>query len=416
MNKLAIISVVAFVAAACGGATLEGDHTPTADPSATHTSNPTAAATATSTGAGGCSPGNFETAWPDTDFTKCTVDIGAEIIRGCPGRDCIPALDAEGAVEIPAARGGQAVFVPVSDVDYAAAFPVAYVSIEGEVRGYPLHILTWHEIVNDVVGDVPVVATFCPLCNTAIAYDRQVGGRVLDFGVSGNLRNSDLVMWDRQTESWWQQATGEGIVGTYAGTLLEQIPMPVLSFEDFAAAFPDATILSEDTGFARDYGINPYSGYDRAGSRPFLFTGKIDARLDGLERVLALDRDGQFFAAPYSRLADVRVAHVEFAGRNIVLFWAPGTVSALDQADIESSRDIGTAVPFSPEVEGRELSFTSPEPGVFVDTETSSTWSVAGLALQGPLAGTQLEPVAHTTSFWFAWAAFHPDTVVWEPA
>jgi hypothetical protein len=231
----------------------------------------------------------FQADWPRTDFSQRTVSLN-EVFQGCPGADCIPALDAEGdgVVSIAAPRGGHARFTTIDDVDYEAQLPVAAVEHNGEARAYPLHILTFHEIVNDVLGGDPVAVTFCPLCNTAISFRREVGGDVLDFSVSGLLRNSDLVMYDRQTESWWQQATGEGIAGTHAGTQLEFVSTRILSWGDFAARFPDGTVLTEDTGFFSGYGRNPYISYDSS-SRPFLFSGEIDSRLPGLERVVALE-------------------------------------------------------------------------------------------------------------------------------
>ena len=155
--------------------------------------------------------------------------------------------------------------------------PVVLVEAGGETRAYPLRILTWHEIVNDVLGGVPVAVTYCPLCNSAVGFEREVEGQVLTFGVSGLLRNSDLVMWDRQTESLWQQISGEGIVGELAGTQLVFVPATIVSWETFREEFPEGTVLSQDTGFGRSYGINPYSFYDSA-SRPFLFSGEVDDR------------------------------------------------------------------------------------------------------------------------------------------
>ena len=168
-------------------------------------------------------PPDFCRDWPNQDWSKHTVGFG-QIVRGCGGRDCILALDAPGAVSTDG-HDGVARFAPVDAVDYDENLPIAVLRIGEVTRGYPLHILTFHEIVNDYVAGVPVVASFCPLCNTALAFDRRVDGAVLDFGVSGNLRYSDLIMWDRQTETWWQQATGEGIVGRHAGIQLRRLPM-----------------------------------------------------------------------------------------------------------------------------------------------------------------------------------------------
>lgn len=351
--------------------------------------------------------------WPNTDFSKTTIDLG-EVLRGCPSRDCIPALDADGAVEVPSAKGGHARFAPASEADFSPRLPVAVVTVEGITKAYPLHVLTWHEVVNDRFGEVPVAVTFCPLCNTAISFDRRVDGRTLDFGVSGNLRNSDLIMWDRQTESWWQQATGEGIAGEMAGTTLTPIPTSIVAFGEFVAAFPQALTLTEDTGFGRSYGINPYEGYDGSTS-PFLFSGVLDPRLGALDRVLTLDRSGDGLAVPLAALAASRVANLIAGGEKVVAFWAPGTASALDAADIANARDVGSGVAYQATLGGRDLTF---RPGdsdaTFIDDQTGSRWSIFGTAVSGPLAGSQLEQVFHTTEFWFAWAAFHPETSIWE--
>jgi hypothetical protein len=351
--------------------------------------------------------------WPNTDFSKLTVDLN-EVMRGCPSRDCIPALDAEGAVEIVSPRGGHARFAPASTLEYAARLPVAVVTAEGITKAYPLHVLTWHEVVNDRFGEVPVAVTFCPLCNTAISFDRRLDGRTLDFGVSGNLRNSDLIMWDRQTESWWQQATGEGIAGAMAGKTLAAIPTSIVAFGEFAAAFPDALVLTEDTGFGRSYGVNPYEGYDGSAS-PFLFSGTVDPRLQALDRVLTLDRSGDGVAVPLDVLSGVRVANLVVADEPVAAFWVPGTASALDTADIALARDVGSAVAYRATLGGRVLTFRPGDSATtFRDEQTASTWDIFGTAIAGPLAGSQLGPVFHTTEFWFAWAAFHPRTTLWD--
>ncbi|GAB4323810.1 MAG: DUF3179 domain-containing protein [Dehalococcoidia bacterium] len=350
--------------------------------------------------------------WPRTDPATLTVPP-REILKGCPGPDCIPALDVEGAVEISAPRGGQAKFAAVTDVAYDERLPVAFVNVNGAIKGYPLHIMTRHEIVNDVIGGVPVAVTFCPLCNTALSFDRRVDDMVLDFGVSGNLRNSDLIMFDRQTESWWQQAIGEAIAGPLAGKELKPIATSVVSFGDFAASFPDALILTEETGFGIQYGFNPYEFYDRAGTRPFLFQGEIDPRLDGLERVIGLEFDGEALAVPYSEVGTAGAANVVVGSQPVAVLWAPGTVSVLDTSDVLKARDIGAAAAYNPVVDGQVLTFASIGDGLFRDEETGSTWMVTGVAIDGPLAGTQLEAVTHTSHFWFAWAAFYPETEIW---
>lgn len=398
--------LLTFLLVACGGQTSQPPAPPTAVTQATAPGPATAQA--------GRIPPGLANGWPKTDFSKHSVPLD-EISAGCPARDCIPPLDAHGGVDIPGPWGARATFAPVSSADYAARLPVVTVKVGDIVRGYPLHILTWHEVVNDRFGEVPVVVTFCPLCNTALAFDRRVGGVTLDFGVSGNLRNSDLIMWDRQTESWWQQATGEGIVGAHAGALLKPIAASVISFGDFRRAYPNAEVLTENTGLDRYYGVNPYNDYDAAGSRPFLFDGTIDKRLDGLERVVALGRGAAALAVPFSLLSQVGVANVNVDGARVAVLWSAGTASALDRPDIAASRDVGAAVAYIGEAGGRSLTFALARPGVFLDAETGSTWDITGLATAGPLTGARLNVALHTVEFWFAFAAFHPGAAIWEP-
>ena len=204
-----------------------------------------------------------------TDFSKATVDLD-EILVGIPAtnpRDLIRPID-------------EPSFDPASETEWITdSEPGVMLDIEDDVRFYPLSVLTRHEIVNDVVGGMPVAVTYCPLCNTAVVFDREFEGTTLRLGVSGLLRHSDMVMWDDQTESLWQQITGEGIVGEEAGSQLTIIPAAIVRWADFLAQNPDGQALSEDQGFGIRYGTNPYEFYSSR-SRPFgFFQGEIDDRL-----------------------------------------------------------------------------------------------------------------------------------------
>ena len=336
-----------------------------------------------------------------TDFSLHTVPYDEFLSGGVP-RDGIPPLDDPQFESIADADGW------LEDVQ-----PVVSLEINGQARAYPLAILTWHEIANDTVGGVPVSVTFCPLCNSAVAFDRRIGGAVLDFGVSGNLRNSDLVMWDRQTESWWQQLTGEGIVGAYAGYRLMFVPAQIVSWGDFKAAFPGADVLSRDTGYGRDYGRNPYAGYDRADQSPFLFRGELDDRLLPMERVVAVEIDEQKLAFPFRTLKAEPVVNYSLPGWDIVVLFQPGTASALDQSRIADSRDVGATGVFDARLDGQLLTFRLGADG-FTDNETGSVWNVLGQAVSGPLTGQSLTPIVHGNHFWFAWAAFAPEAVVYR--
>jgi Protein of unknown function (DUF3179) len=332
----------------------------------------------------------------ETDFSKHSVPL-SEFVSGGPPRDGIPPVDEPK----PTSRAE-------ADAWLADREPVLALEIGAQVRAYPLQILVWHEIVNDTLGGRPIAVTYCPLCNSSLVFDRRVRGRRLTFGTTGNLRHSDLVMWDRQTESWWQQLTAEAVVGELTGTRLGVLPSQMLSWADFKRLHPAGDVLSRDTGVARDYGSNPYAGYDQPDSAPFLFDGDPDDRLPPKERVIALFTPRETVVVPFGRLARAPVVELEAGGRPIVIFYKRGVVSPLDEPSIEGSRDVGTAVAFDRRVDGRTLSFERRGDG-FVDDETGSRWDIAGRAVGGQLAGVRLAPVRHDQQFWFALAAFVPD-------
>ena len=336
----------------------------------------------------------------DTDFRFHTVPYSE--IRSVIPRDNIPSIDSPEFLSPTEASAW------LKDVE-----PVVFLEIDGDARAYPLQILTWHEIVNDEVGGVPVAVTFCPLCNSAIAFDRLFDGVELDFGVSGNLRNSDLIMYDRQTHSWWQQFTGESIVGKYAGRNLEQLPASIVSFADFRRAHPEGQVLSRDTGYTRQYGRNPYAGYDTADGNPFLFRGDLDGRLFPVERVIAVTIDGVDVAFPLTVLQEEGAINYRLGERRIAVFHRFGTASALDGGSIAESRDVGAAGVFDADLGGEALTFVAQD-GVIKDQQTGSVWNILGRAVEGPLAGERLTPVLHGNHFWFAWAVFKPDTIVYQ--
>jgi len=336
-----------------------------------------------------------------TDFSRHTVPF-TEILSGGPPRDGIPPID-------------QPKFIDFAEADrYLERLePVISFELNGDVRAYPLQILTWHEIVNDVVGGVPVAVTFCPLCNSAIVFDRRLDGVVHRFGTSGNLRHSDLIMWDRETESWWQQLTGQAIVGQLAGKKLTFLPAPIISWEDFKDANPGGKVLSQDTGFQRDYGRNPYIGYDRVDNPPFLFEGDLDGRLLPKERVVTVTVGDVDAAFPFSILTIEKVVNYNVGGRDLAVFFKPGTRSALDELLIGESNKIGATGLFDAELEGRKLTFRA-DGDDFIDNETGSSWNILGQAIKGPSTGKRLTPIVHTNSFWFAIAAFKPDTQIYQ--
>jgi hypothetical protein len=236
---------------------------------------------------------------------------------------------------------------------------------------------------------------------------------VTEFGVSGLLRNSDLVMYDRETESLWQQLTGQGIVGEFAGEDLAFVPASLVSFADFREFYPEGVILSRQTGHIRSYGRNPYVGYDTIGRSPFLYDGEEDGRLEAVERVVTVFLNGVDVAYPYSVLAESGAINDRVAGQDIVVLHSFGTASALGAAFIAQAQDVGATGVFEPYVDGQKLSFYMQDDTI-KDVETNSTWNVLGLAIDGPLAGERLTPILHGDHFWFAWAAFKPETIVYQ--
>ena len=336
-----------------------------------------------------------------TNFDKKSIDL-KEIMSGGPPKDGIPPIDDPKFVSTKEAD------VWIKDVE-----PVISYENNGVAKAYPLQILTWHEIVNDEVGGDPVSVTFCPLCNSAIVFDRRLDGVVYDFGTSGKLRNSDLVMYDRQTESWWQQLIGEAIVGDLTGKKLTMLPAPLISYADFKEIYPNGVVLSRDTGFSRRYGQNPYAGYDNINNSPFLYRGPIDKRLPAMERIVAVNLGEIDKAYPFSIISEKGAVHDSINGTDVVVLHSFGTASALDRGSIASSRDVGATGVFKPYVDGKKLTFVKDE-NLIKDEETGSTWNVLGKAISGSLSGKSLEPIVHANHFAFAWFAFKPDTLIYK--
>ena len=334
-----------------------------------------------------------------TDFSKHSVSY-SDILSGGPPKDGIPPIDAPSYVSIDEANEW------INDRE-----PIVAAEVDGQARAYPIQILTWHEIVNDILNDKALIVSFCPLCNTAIVFEREFDGQILDFGTTGRLRYSNLIMYDRQTETWWQQATGEGIAGEYTGEQLTFYPAALISWADFKSQYPDGDVLSKDTGFSRSYGQNPYAGYDDINQTPFLFTGELYVDvLPAMARVLTVELHDEAVAYPYEILEEVGAINDEVGGEDIVVFWTEGTASALDSAFIEAGQDVGAAVAYL-----RQERTYSAEGGIIRDEETGSIWNIFGEAIEGELTGVSLSPVVSINHFWFSWAAFKPETRIYQP-
>lgn len=336
----------------------------------------------------------------DPSFPAALVDVN-RIRSGGPGPDGIP------PIENPR-------FASIAETDFLAECEaVVVLEIDGAARAYPIQIMTWHEIVNDAFGDVPVTVSYCPLCNSAVAYDRRFDDRVLDFGTSGLLFNSSLVMYDRQTESLWTHFDGKAVVGTLTGAELVQLPMQTLSFGDFTSSFPDGLVLTRDTGAQRNYGQNPYASYDIADGQgvAFLFDGDVPDTYTETTRVIGIDHNDTQIAVLHDLAFSNNVVPIDANGDPLVVFLQPGVASPLERSSVAGGRDVGASGVFRSTIDDEQLTFTW-DGDAFIDDQTSSTWTVTGLASSGEHEGRQLEAVVHLDTFWFAWNAFHPATEV----
>ena len=274
------------------------------------------------TGSAAADPNFWKHEWPDTDFTTTSIQNWTEIMSGGPPKDGIPAID-----------GPQ--FITVSDeTRLGAREAVIALEVDGErPRAYPIRYLMWHEIVNDTVGDTPVSVTYCPLCNSALTFDRRVDGKLLSFGVSGKLRNSDMVMYDRETQSWWQQAIGTGIVGEMTGVELTLLPTWMESWTEYKTRNPDGLVMAQPP-YPRTYGRNPYAGYDSS-HRPFLYNGENPPHdIPPLMRVIRVGES----AWTMERLRQ----EGEITENGVTLSWTSGQASALDAVAVADGRDVGT--------------------------------------------------------------------------
>lgn len=399
------VFTLALLAAACGGGGSDG--TSPAEPADTTTTPPPQSTSAAGSPATSTLSADVElatAAWP-TDWEQKSIDIG-ELklgINTLDPRDVIRPLD-------------NPQYEPVSDVAWLVDREIGLsLEIDGSARFYPLRILTAHEIVNDEVVGVPYAVTYCPLCNTAVVFDRRVGERTLRFGVSGLLRNSDLVMWDDATVSLWQQIVGEGIVGEFSGTKLTVIPSSMIRWIDFATTHPEGEVLSRNTGLGYAYESNAYVGYsDRAAPFAQFFDAELDTRYPALERVVGVRIGDSSKAFPFSELASDRVVDDDLGGSPITVWWAPtDAADNFDGSAVGSGRSIGTGIAFSRQLDGDVLTFEASGSEEFTDLETGSTWSILGLATSGPLSGSRLSLVPHQNEFWFAWSAFNADAPVY---
>jgi hypothetical protein len=307
-----------------------------------------------------------------------------QVVSGGPPPDGIPSID-------------KPKFTSVQEADEILEDSelVVGLNINGDIRAYPLQILVWHEIVNDNVGGVPVAVTYCPLCFTNQVFNRTLEDRnVVEFGTSGKLYNSNLVMYDRTSDSLWSQALAQGIVGKYAGVELQRIPFDIANWKEWKQLYPESKVLSRDTGSSRPYGADPYGDYYTNSEVLFPISNQ-DERLGPKEIVIGLENNGQYKAYKLQDVEDKKIINDEINNKPIALLSSfPFMVRAFDPV-------IGKQV----------LQFKyNPQNNTFVDLLTGSEWNFEGIAVQGELKGRELIRLPYDEGFWFEWVAFHPDT------
>lgn len=320
----------------------------------------------------------------DTTGIKHIVPLDKVVSGGVP-MDGIPSIDRPKFIS--AVEGDR--FLSDAEIVFGLYFA-------GEARAYPAMILAWHEIVNDVVNGQPVLITYCPLCYASIAYERTIDGVAVQFGVSGKLYNSDLVMYDRLTESYWSQILGKAIVGEFSGRELKRIPIDFTTWGVWKHLHPDTLVLSKDTGYVRSYGVDPYQGY-YASDEVWFPLEHQDQRLHPKALIYGLVIGESQKAYPKDTITQRGVISDTVGGANVAV-WAiqEGPIRVFD-------RNVGNAT----------LEFTLEEGRIF-DTQTHSEWNIDGVAISGLYSGTRLTRIVGITCFWFAWGAFYPDTSLYS--
>jgi len=267
---------------------------------------------------------------------------------------------------------------------------------DGVTKAYPLKILVWHEIVNDNIAGIPVAVTYCPLCFTSVVFERTVDGQEVEFGTSGKLYNSNLVMYDRFSDSLWSQAMGKGIAGKYSGYNLQRLPFDLAYWREWKQLYPNTLILSTDTGSTRPYGVDPYGDYYTTPEIYFPVEHRDD-RLGPKELVMGLEHNNNYKAYKLDNIEDQKVINDSVGEKKVLLVSLyPFMAKAYDRT-----------------LDGKVLEFQLSD-NKLMDKQTSSEWNFEGQAISGSLQGKQLTRLALDPSFWFSWTAFHPDTELYS--
>ncbi len=311
-----------------------------------------------------------------------------EVFDGGPGRDGIPSVD-------------NPQFTNVNDASYLLDDDLVIgIKIGGTIRAYPHPILDWHEIVNDDISGQKTAITYCPLTGSAIAWKRNGVVSNSEFGVSGLLFNSNLIPYDRGSSSNWSQMRLQCVNGSLIGNEIETSKIIETTYKTWREMYPTSKLLSTNTGFGRQYGVYPYGGYKTNDDLIFPVSNE-DNRLQKKERVLGLIAGGQTMAFVIKSFSsDVSIENVSFGGDEFVVIGSSGKNFA---AAYKRELDDGTTLQFT--ITEGEL------PLVMMDNE-GTKWNIFGEAIEGPRAGESLKQAKAFIAYWFAWAAFYPNSLI----
>ena len=318
--------------------------------------------------------------------------FAANVVPGGPGKDGIPAIDR------PRFRVAAPGFLADDDVVFGLVHA-------GQTRAYPQLILVWHEIVNDRFADGPLSITYCPLAGSVVGYrGRAAGGRPYSFGTTGELVNSSLLMYDRQSGSTWPQILGEAITGPARGHYLEPVPLQWTTWGRWRTLHPGTAVLSADTGYVRPYGTDPYGSYAPISgyySDPSIFFPLMrrSGRFPPKEVFIAVTHWGAHAAVRKQSLRERGVLMVRAAGKPVIFLYDP----ALDDGSAFLAQTSSGQLRLAP-VAGR--------PGYYRDPASGSVWDSSGAAVHGPSRGAVLSRLPAFNVMWFAWYAFFPGTLV----
>ena len=317
-----------------------------------------------------------------TDGLKHIVPLD-KIKSGGPPKDGIPSID-------------NPKFTNVNDSEFMSDSDIIIgLEVNGEAKAYPLFILVWHEIVNDEIGGLPVAVTYCPLCYTSQVFERVLDGKIVEFGTSGKLYNSNLLMYDRLTDSYWSQGLGTAVTGKFVGYDLKLVPFDLISWGDWKTLYPNTLVLTTDTGHLRSYATDPYGDY-YTDPRIMFPVDNMNDRLHPKEIVLGFNDNKIQKVYKQKDIEKFKIINDRVGEKSLFLL----------------SMFSGNSRMFDRALEDDILEFEFVDGKIF-DTNTKSEWNYEGTAISGPLQDSQLERFPIETGFWFSWVSFYPDTLIY---